>query len=54
MLFELLLLSQVQKKKQREELSSEEGVAAARLSLRLVTIQTNLNLPPVRCAPQLA
>lgn len=41
---------QVTKKRQREILSSAEGVAAARLGLELVTIQTALQIPPVRSA----
>ena len=41
-------LVQVKRKAQREELMSPEGQAAARLSKRLVTLQTDLELPPVR------
>jgi len=42
---------QVERKKVRAELSSEAGAAAARLSKRLVDIQTDLDLPPLRRAP---
>ena len=41
-------VNQVGRKKQRETLSSEEGAAAARLGLELVTIQTELQIPSVR------
>jgi len=41
----------VARKKPREELSSAAGAAAARLSKRLVTIRTDIDLPPLRCAP---
>lgn len=47
-------LVQVTRKKPREELSSEAGAAAARLSKRLVVIRTDIDLPPLRCACQLA
>ncbi|KAK9819264.1 hypothetical protein WJX81_000182 [Elliptochloris bilobata] len=39
---------EVTRKKPREELSSDSGVAAARLSKRLVSIRTDLDLPPLR------
>lgn len=39
---------QVKRKSQREELQSIEGPQKARLSKKLVTIQTDLDLPPVR------
>lgn len=39
---------QVKRKKQREELQSVEGAQKAHLSKKLVTIQTDLDLPPVR------
>ena len=39
---------QIPKKRQREVMSSEEGAAAARLSLELVTIRTRLTVPLVR------
>lgn len=45
-----LRLAQVTRKKPREELSSEAGAAAARLSKRLVVIRTDIDLPPLRCA----
>ena len=45
-------LGQVTRKKPREELSSEAGAAAARLSKRLVVIRTDIDLPPLRCAYQ--
>ncbi|CAK0782361.1 hypothetical protein CVIRNUC_005650 [Coccomyxa viridis] len=38
----------VKRKGQREQLSSTEGTQKAQLSKRLVTIQTDVNLPPVR------
>ena len=41
---------QVKKKSQREELLRMEGPQKARLSKKLVTIQTDVDLPPVRCA----
>ena len=40
--------AQVKRKKQREELQSVEGAQKAHLSKKLVTIQTGLDLPPVR------
>jgi hypothetical protein len=40
----------VRRKGQREELQSLEGAQKAHLSKKLVTIQTDLELPPVRCA----
>lgn len=42
---------QIKQKKKREELMSEEGAAAARLSKRLVQIRTDLDIPPARSAP---
>ena len=42
--------TQVRRKSQREELQSLEGSQKAHLSKKLVTIQTDLALPPVRCA----
>ena len=39
---------QVKRKGQREQLSSTEGIQKAQLSKRLVTIQTDVDLPPVR------
>ena len=44
------LIVQVKRKAQREQLSSTEGIQKAQLSQRLVTIQTDVNLPPVRQA----
>ena len=41
---------QVKRKQQREQLSSTEGVQKAQLSKRLVEIQTDVDLPPVRQA----
>jgi hypothetical protein len=43
---------QIKQKKKREELMSEQGVAAARLSKRLVQIRTDLDIPPARSAPR--
>jgi len=44
---------QVKRKAQREQLSSTEGIQKAQLSQRLVTIQTDVDLPPVRQAFEL-
>ena len=41
----------MKRKGQREQLSSTEGIQKAQLSKRLVTIQTDVDLPPVRQAP---
>ena len=40
----------MKRKSQREELQSVEGSQKAQLSKKLVTIQTDLELPPVRSA----
>lgn len=40
----------MKRKGQREELQSVEGSQKAQLSKKLVTIQTDLELPPVRSA----
>ena len=42
--------AQVKRKQQREQLSSTEGAQKAQLSKRLVEIQTDVDLPPVRQA----
>ena len=39
---------QLKRKNHREQLSSEDGKATAWLGLELVTIQTDLDLPPLR------
>jgi hypothetical protein len=41
--------SPIKKKGVRETLASEEGAAAARLSHRLVALQTDVDVPVVRC-----
>jgi hypothetical protein len=41
--------AQVKRKSQREELQSVEGMQQASLSHKLVTIQSDVDLPPVRC-----
>ena len=41
---------QVTKKSIREKLMSVEGAAAARLSKKLVLLQDDMDLPPLRCA----
>ena len=41
---------QVKRRQQREQLSSTEGVQKAQLSKKLVEIQTDVDLPPVRQA----
>ena len=43
---------QVKRKGQREQLSSTEGTQKAQLSKRLVTIQTDVDLPPTRQAAE--
>ena len=40
---------QIPKKPVREKLAVEEGAAAARLSKKLVQLQTDIDLPPLRC-----
>ena len=40
---------QIPKKPAREKLATEEGAAAARLSKKLVKLQTDMDLPPLRC-----
>jgi len=47
------VIVQVKRKAQREQLSSTEGIQKAQLSQRLVTIQTDVDLPPVRQALEL-
>ena len=42
----------MKRKGQREQLSSTEGTQKAQLSKRLVTIQTDVDLPPVRQATE--
>lgn len=49
--FELQDPSPIKKKGVREMLASEQGAAAARLSRRLVALQTDVDVPVVRCAP---
>ena len=44
---------QVTKKSIREKLMSVEGSAAARLSKKLVLLQDDMDLPPLRCPPTL-
>lgn len=44
----------IKRKAVREALGSEEGVAAARLSRRLVALQTDVDVPVVRWAEQRA
>lgn len=40
---------QVSKKSVRDKLMSEEGAASARLSKKLVQLQDDMDLPPLRC-----
>ena len=40
--------AQIPKKPVRERLSTVEGAAAARLSKKLVQLQTHMDLPPLR------
>ena len=47
----LLRAAQVAKKQMRETLMSVDGAAAARLSSRLVTLETDVDVPDLRCAP---
>ncbi len=41
-------VAQIPKKPVREKLTTEEGAAAARLSKKLVKLQTSMDLPPLR------
>ncbi len=43
-----VVATQIPKKPVREKLTTEEGAAAARLSKKLVKLQTQMDLPPLR------
>lgn len=42
-------MAQVSRKQVRETLLSDDGIAAARLSSRLVKLQTDIDVPDLRC-----